>query len=258
MIELRDTEVTLLQFESLANQQGLAHGFTTRPQNYAPHRGRGSDQAVRWRRKACEMLGLPFERLTSPQQVHGAEVLRVEECDIGCGHDGRGSALRFVDGLVCHLPEAPLILLSADCPLVCVYDPKRPAIGAVHASWQGTVARSVEQMIRVMRREFGTDPSKLVAAISPSAGPCCYEVGEEVRRIARTRLTDPDKCFVRRNGKLMFDMWRANRRQLMECGLSPDQIEVAGLCSICDQRFWSHRRDGAEAGRSALVIGLKT
>ncbi|RXM21699.1 laccase domain-containing protein, partial [Citrobacter sp. AAK_AS5] len=87
--------------------------------------------------------------------------------------------------------------------------------------------------------------------IAPSAGPCCYEVGHEVRRIARSTLSQADTFFVERNGQLFLDLWSANRRQLIDAGLKADNLETAGRCSICDRRFWSHRRDGADAGRSA-------
>lgn len=249
-------DVTLLRFESLAAIPGLVHGFTTRPQNYAPHRGAGSDEAVTHRRRVCHHLGVSFEKLTSPAQVHGGEVLPIQDLDIGCGREGRDTALRFVDGLICDRPGVPMILMSADCPLVCAYDPCRPAIGAVHSSWQGTVAGATEQLIRLMASSYGSDPSKLLTAIAPSAGPCCYEVGEDVRRVACTRLVNAESFFRPYRDRYVFDLWSANREQLIGAGVRPDHIEIARLCSICDQRFWSHRRDGATAGRSALFLAL--
>ena len=103
--------------------------YDDQAQNYAPHRGHNREGAIDARRRVCEILGAEYDRLTSPEQVHGGEVVAVEEGDIGRGRDGRGTAVRYVDGLLCDKPGVPLILLSADCPLVCVYDPKRRAVG---------------------------------------------------------------------------------------------------------------------------------
>jgi YfiH family protein len=256
MIEHRHGELRFLQFEELSGEPGLAHAVTTRPQNWAPHRGTGCEQAIAWRREACRVLGFSYEALTSPSQVHGADVLRVEESDVGCGRDGRDSAVANVDGLLTDRPGVPLILMSADCPLICVYDRRRRAVGAVHASWKGTVSGAAAHLVRRMGAEFGSLASDLRAAICPSAGPCCYEVGSEVLRLARTRLDDADSCFVRRDGRLWFDLWAANRGQLVNAGVPGQAIEVGGICTICDQRFWSHRRDGAGAGRFALIVGL--
>lgn len=254
MIEHIHGEIRLLKFENLSRQPGLVHAMTTRPQNYAPHRGTGREEAIRWRQEVCRILGVSYDRLTSPSQVHGADVLVVEDLDIGCGRDGRGSAVPNVDGLMTDRPDVPLILLSADCPLVCVYDPERRAVGAVHASWKGTVARAAEHLVHRMQAEFGSVPGRLVAGICPSAGPCCYEVGRDVLRIARTRLDDADGCFVHRDGRMYLDLWRANRQQLESAGVPGESIETAAMCTICDTRFWSHRRDGETAGRSALFV----
>lgn len=257
MIERTHGDLTLLHFAGLNAQPGLVHAVTTRPQNYAPHRGVGREEAVRWRRRVCEILGVSFERLTSPEQVMGSDVLRVEEADIGCGRDGRQTAVRFVDGLTCDRPGVPLALMSADCPLICVYDPLRPAIGAVHAGWQGTVHRAAEHLVGRMVEHYGSDPARLRGAVAPSAGACCYEVGEVVRRIAATRCPDGEACMRERDGRLYFDLWETNRRQLLRAGLLPEHLEVAELCTLCDRRFWSHRRDGPDAGRFALFIALR-
>ena len=87
-------------------------------------------------------------------------MLPVEPCDVGRGRDGRHTAVQFVDGLITDMPNVPLIILSADCPLVLVYDPDRPAVGAVHASWRGTVALAAENLVRQMVRSYGSDPAE--------------------------------------------------------------------------------------------------
>jgi YfiH family protein len=134
----------------------------------------------------------------------------------------------------------------------------RRAIGAVHSSWQGTVAHATTQMVRVMQQAFGSSPDDLLAGIAPCAGPCCYEVGQDVRRIARTKLENSDQFFHEHcPGRTTFNLWAANRQQLLDSEVQSENIELAGLCSICDTRFWSHRRDGATAGRSALFISLR-
>jgi YfiH family protein len=256
-LESVHNDIRLLQFEGLARQPGLIHAVTTRPANMAPHRGVGCERSVEWRRQICDLLGIPFDRLTAPAQVHGGDSLLIEDCDVGRGRDGRETAVAYVDGLLTDRRDVPMIVLSADCPVICAFDPRRPAIGAVHASWQGTIALAAAQLVRMMTRAFDSDPAQLRAAICPSAGPCCYEVGEEVRRVARTKLNEADSCFVERGEKLYFDLWTANRRQMLDQGVSPAHIELAGLCSICDSRFWSHRRDGAEAGRFGLIAALR-
>lgn len=246
----------LFQFEHLADQPLVRHAVAARPCNYAPHRGPGCEEAIIARQNVCQSLGLAYEKLTSPSQVHGPQVLPVQVADVGRGREGRSTSIPFVDGLICDLPGVPLVLMSGDCPLIAVFDPDRPAVGAVHASWHGTMSHASDNLVRQMSRCYGSRPERMLAAIAPSGGPCCYEVGQEVLRIAEGRLSRVEECFAIRDGRLYLDLWAANRRQLLDAGLQAEHIEIAGLCSICDQRFWSHRREGAQTGRFALFIGL--
>ncbi len=256
MIEANLSGCDVLCFPRLAVQTGLVHAVTLRPWNMAPHRGPDAHRAIERRRALCRALGLDFDRLTAPAQIHGADVLPIEPADIGRGRDGRDSAIPFVDGLLTDRPGVGIIMLSADCPPLLLYDPVRRVLGAGHASWRGTVAGIAANLVHQMTRSYGSRPQDLLAAIGPSAGPCCYAVGPEVRRIAATRLSDVDACVPRRDGRWYFDLWRALHIQLSEAGLKPENIETAAICSICDERLFSHRREGDAAGRYALIAGL--
>ncbi len=249
-------DTTLLRFRSLAEQPGLVHAITTAPWNMAPHRGPQADLAVERRRRVCEHLGLDFERLTAPDQIHSPHVLRVDEHDVGRGRFGRDSAIPFVDGLVCNLAKTPLLQLSADCPLMLIFDPRHNAIGTAHASWRGTVAGIATRLVEMMRREFGSRPGELLAGLAPCAGPQRYEVGDDVRRIAHTMLTGAERFFPKPGAKHCFDMRAANADQLIRAGLDPDHIETADACTISDTRFYSHRREGAQTGRFALIAAV--
>lgn len=251
-------DTTILQFPLLTAIPGFVHAVTSRPWNMAPHRGPQAELAIGRRRRVCEHLGLPFERLTAPDQIHSPHVLRIEPRDVGAGRDGRQTAMKFVDGLICDLPDVPVMQFSADCPLVLVVDPRRRAFGTAHSSWRGTVTHIVVEMIERMRREFGIDPARCTAAICPCAGPDRYEVGEDVRRIAISRLKDGERFFRPHTpGKWLFDMRAANADQLLAAGIPAEQIAIADHCTMTDSRFYSHRRDGAETGRFALIAGFR-
>jgi polyphenol oxidase len=237
--------------------EGFACCVTTRPWNMAPHRGPESHLAVARRKQVCDRLALPFENLTAADQIHSAHVLRLLPSDKGRGRDGRETALHFTDGLICDLPAVPVIQFSADCPIIVVVDPRRRVFGTAHASWRGTVARIAHELIRQLIREFSVQPGDLVAAIGPCAGPAEYEVGDEVFRIARTQLPDADAHFPIYRGKRCFDLRSANVAQLLEAGLRPDRITAACESTMTDKRFYSHRRDGTDTGRFALIAGFR-
>ncbi len=249
-------DTSLLTFPALAGLPGFAHAVTTRPWNMAVHRGPQAHLALDRLLLLCDHLGFSLDRLTAPQQVHSAHVLPVLPTDIGAGSAGSHEAVRFVDGLVCDLPGVPLMLFSADCPIIVAVHPGRRVFGAVHASWRGTVGRIAVELVRRLNREFDVAPDELLAAICPCAGPREYEVRDDVFRIAQAQLEDAERFFPTVGTRRFFDLRAANVVQLTSAGVQAERISVAQECSISDHRFFSHRRDGAETGRFALLAGF--
>lgn len=221
---------------------GVAHLVTTR---------RGPDgQQVRHDpaaagREIARVLGL--EDVAFLEQVHGGEVLTCE----------RGGCAGFADGLVTAAKGLMLMGKSGDCPIVLIADRRGRVVGFAHASWRATVAGITSAVVRRMA-ELGCDPGDLVVCICPSAGPECYEVGDEVYAEAVRGIGSHAEEFFRREprGKLHFDLWRANTDALTRAGLNAESIHTAGLCTLCrNDLFPSHRREGDACGRFAAVIG---
>jgi polyphenol oxidase len=206
----------------------------------------GSDHVYR----SPRLLGLPWlthgfgTRLspgwpgdyTSVKQVHSATVF-----DAG----GEGGCLGQGDAIVSREPGVIVGVRTADCVPVLLVDPNLRVVAAVHAGWRGTVQRIVPAAVAHM----GADPTHLLAVIGPCIGECCYEVGPEVSERFRSTFPErPDLGHV--------DLSEANRRQLLDAGLSPGNIELSGLCTRCNPDLDSFRRDGEAAGRMVAAIGI--
>jgi polyphenol oxidase len=177
-----------------------------------------------------------FANLATLKQIHSAT------CVAG---DGRSGILGEGDALLENTPGAVVAVKTADCIPVLLVDDRNHAIAAVHAGWRGTVAGIVGRAIEAMRGRFGTLPAGLHAAIGPGIGKCCYEVGPEVA------------VHFGGQGTTHIDLPGANRRQLIDAGIEPGRIYVAGLCTQCNpEDFHSFRRDKEAAGRLHSFIGL--
>lgn len=250
-------DTTLFRFPALARIAGFAHAVTSRPWNMATHCGPDVELAVQRRERICRHLGLAFENLTAADQIHSPHVVRILPSDVGAGREGRHTALRFVDGMVCNLLGVALMQFSADCLIVVVVDPDRRIVGTAHASWRGTIAEITTELVRVMRQEFDVCPADLIAAICPCAGPADYAVGDDVRRIALTRRAAAERFFVRDADRWLFDMPQANVDQLVHAGVLAENVSVASISTMRDDRFFSHRRQGEATGRFALIAGFK-
>jgi hypothetical protein len=248
-------QTPFMQFPSLAGVVGLAHAFITKPYNLAPHTGSEQEQAVPRRKEVCAALRLDFDRLTCPQQVHGVNVARVGPANAGAGRDGRDTAIADCDGLITDVPGVPLVAFSADCGLLLIVDPAAHALGLIHAGWRGVAGGAGRVLVEQMRQAYGAEPGRMLAAIAPAAQPCCYEISDDLAdQLAACPQVGRDMLSCH-GDRRHLDMHAALARQLEQSGLAGSRIELMSACTICDERFFSYRREGAATGRNALLAG---
>lgn len=195
-------------------------------------------------------LGLGPDALVRMRQVHGVTVIE--------GPAGTPPAASFNDwpeadiAVACD-PSLALSVRAADCATILLGDRRTGAVAAIHAGWRGTAAGAVHAAVQALERGHGTRPTNIVAAIGPSIGPCCYEVGED---LAPHFAEHPDApTWFSRGTKPRFDLWRATRDQLERAGVPGPQIHACELCtSDHPALFHSYRRDGQRAGRLVAAI----
>jgi polyphenol oxidase len=243
------------QFDILRGVAGLTHAILAKPRDLAPHTGPDRDQAIDGRREVCSTLGLDFDLLTSPRQVHGVKVARIDTGSAGAGRQGRESALLGCDGLMTDLPGIPLIAFSADCCLLAIVDVRVHAVGLMHAGWRGVAGNGAAALVHEMCLAYGAVPGRMLAAIGPAAQVCCYEISDDLaENLANSPYCGRD-VLVRRQNKWHLDMHAALVKQLARAGVPVEQIERSSDCTICDDAYFSYRREGPETGRNALLIG---
>ena len=200
--------------------------------------------------------------LVTVRQVHGAVVRRAER-GVGALATPDGKAVLQGDGLVTSEPGLMIGVQTADCVPVLLADTTTRAVGAFHAGWRGTVARIVEEGVATMAQDFGSKPEDLIAAVGPSIGPCCFEVGEEVEAEFERAFPYARELFPQAaGGKPCVDLWEANRRQLLVAGVPAQAISIVGACTVCSRtedgrrNFFSHRAEKGVTGRMLNVIGV--
>lgn len=195
------------------------------------------------RRRFFAAAGVSPDRVVFQKQVHGDTVLRVDAPGI----------VEATDGICTATPDLYLCVTVADCVPIFLYDPGARAVGVVHAGWRGTVAGIVKRGVETMVRELGAQAARMRAYIGPSAGVCCYVVGDEVS----SRL--PLSCVVETPRGRAADLKCANQGLLEEAGIPPASITVDPACTICGSDLYhSHRREGAASGRMMGLIGLRS
>ena len=234
--------------------EGFAHGFSTReggtssgPFGSLNLGGQVGDEpdrvAANWALLERE-TGLRFARV---RQVHGARALRA---------DAPSEPRVEADVVVSGAPGVAACVSVADCVPVLLADPETGAVAAVHAGWRGTIARAAAEGVRALAREAGAPASRLLAAVGPSIGPCCYEVSPDLAARFRDEL-GPEA--VREGAAPRVDLWRANLAVLRSAGVPAERIAVIGRCTACEpDAFFSHRRDAGRTGRQVAFIAPRT
>lgn len=220
----------------LADVPGLAHGFE---QRLGPDGWETREQA---RERVAAALAA-HGRLLLLHQVHGADLLLAPW--EGTPEADAGLALE---------PGWLLGIETADCLPVLLVDPVLRRVAAAHAGWRGTAAGVARATARALV-ERGSRPEDLLAALGPCIGPCCYEVGDELRQAFGPEGEGAFRPGPR--GRPHLDLRAANRRQLVELGLRPERLSDVDDCTCCRaERYHSYRRDGRGAGRMLSFVGF--
>ena len=202
---------------------------------------------------AASVLSARSSDLRLVKQVHRAEVAIAR----------RGDAVAWVtpeaDVVVSDDPDVVHWGAGGRLRPILIADPKRRAVGAVHAGWRGAVQRAAAAGIAALSREFGSDPADLVAAIGPCLGVCCGEIGEDVvqafRDAGHSQRTVERWVTIGPGGRFHLRLAESNRDQLESAGLRPENIHVADLCTRSfPDVFHSFRAAGPNAGRMAALI----
>ncbi|NLM13189.1 MAG: peptidoglycan editing factor PgeF [Epulopiscium sp.] len=206
----------------------------------------------------CGAIDVNYENLVFSNQVHGINIKVITKEDankpINTFKDSEG-----IDGLVTNVSKLPLVTLYADCVPLFFLDPIKRVVGLAHAGWRGTVSKIGLEMVKVFRDIFHSDPKDILVGIGPSIGKCCFEVDESVAKEFETAfLIANNIVYPQKNNKYIIDLWEANKKILVDSGVSPLNITVTDLCTKCNKDiFFSHRGHNGKRGSLAAIIELK-
>lgn len=286
---LRASSLEILQVNAFRKVPWLVHGFSTRMggesvlgeqrvlnlgfTDWDKRRAVESNRA-----KLAASLGVERTSLAPLRQFHSDLIYLFQKPAQPLRQPPRGDA---------SITRAPGILLgiqTADCVPILLVDTQRRVIAAIHAGWRGTLKRIVMKTLGRMQMAFGTEPGDVLAAIGPAIGGCCYEVGPEVAQAFAGQFFEARQWFEGPFGQLAagdtpnplqwltmvppghqppaprvnLDLRAANRWQLLEAGLSGENIFVSDLCTSCrTDLLFSYRRQGNLSGRMLAVVGIR-
>lgn len=225
--------------------------------NINPFCGDKADNVVQNSELLAQSLHIPTSNIILPHQVHGIEHRAIAPELFSMNSDVRNRILDGVDIVTTNMIEVCIGISTADCIPVLLYDPITRATAAIHAGWRGTVQRICQHTIVAMQRQYGTIASNLHAIIGPGISLLSFEVGQEVYNQfteAGFDLTD----VATWHNKWHIDLPKINIQQLTACGVLPENIHNADICTYTHTNdYFSARRLGIESGRIYTGIILR-
>lgn len=242
------------------------HGFSTRlggvskghlaSLNLGCHRGDAPEALRENYRRFCAAVGVDAGSIVMTHQVHGAEVRPVTRAEVK--PDLLDETFVEADGLVTDVPGVTLVIFTADCIPILLFDPACRVAAAVHAGWRGTAGAIGAQAVKAMEA-YGCKPGDIRAAIGPGIGPCCFETDADVPQAMAAQLGTLAEPYVSKKGdKWNVDLKGINQAVLLAAGLEPEHVDLSGDCTCCrHDKYWSHRYTHGLRGSQAAVIMLE-
>ena len=239
----------------------VPHCFTTRrggvstgifdSLNLTHHRGDEVENVEKNHILLANAIGYDRGRLVMCRQTH-SDIVRVVTAADALGLDHH--AYPECDGLITNTPGVALMVFTADCTPVLLWDAESGAVGAVHAGWRGTASGIAAKAVHAMREHFGCDPANIHAAIGPNIGPCCFETDADVPMAMREAYGQAAEVWIRPAGnKFYLNLKELNALSLRQAGVR--NIEISDQCTACRPDFlWSHRVTGGQRGSQGAVI----
>ena len=242
----------------------VPHAFTTRlggvstgalsSLNISFHRGDNDENVVENIRRLGDAVGFDPRKMVLSHQVH-SDTIRAVTADDCIGHDHH--CYPQCDALITNTPGLCLMIFTADCTPILLYDPVTGAVGAVHAGWRGTALDLAGKTVRAMEAAYGCKAENIRAAIGPNIGFCCFQTDADVpQAMEKTYGNAAQPCIRPHGDKYYVNLKAINALSLKNAGVT--HIEISDACTVCQhQRFWSHRVTGGLRGSQGAVILCK-
>lgn len=215
--------------------------------------GDARENVIENRKRIFSTFDRKVESIFDVWQVHGTNVMTANEArPLDAVH-------QKADAILTDRANLTLFMRFGDCVPIFFYDPMKRVVGISHAGWQGTAKKIVQATVKTMQQKYNSRPADILAGIGPSI--CCehYEFGGPALELVQKSFKNEINEVLRdQNGKIHFDLWRANYLLLIQAGLKHEHIQISGICTAENTEDWySHRAEQGNTGRFGALLGLK-
>ena len=184
------------------------------------------------------------ENFYNIQQIHGKRVILAKKKDFN-----NQKSISKADALVTSDKGVALVVRTADCIPLFLFDPRNKVIALIHGGWRSIKKEIIKATIKTMRVKCQTKAKDLKVIFGPSIRSCCFEVEKKFLRNFPSQV-------LKKGSKYYVDLVLTAKNQLKSQGVQGRNIFDSKICTCCDHRFFSYRRGDVLSGRMASVAML--
>lgn len=216
----------------LSKYPNIQHGTSTKASGLSFARDNESNKLIIDQAKILKYFNLPKKHLIiSCGQEHSDNIYIAKEKS-----SEKMTRIANTDALITNQKFTHLLIYTADCMPIMIFDPLQKVIAIVHSGWKGTVKKIVLKTLKKMQQEFGSKAKDIKVYIGPSIGPCCYDTQntEQIKQFKKY-----SNCVIKRDKKTFIDLWSAVEQDLLKFGILSKNLENAKMCTSCQNKLFS-------------------
>ncbi len=261
-------EVGYLTFKELEKYEFITHACSTRlggvsknefeSMNLSFSKGDNEESVKKNYKIFCEALEFNINNLVRTISKHKANVKKITRQDVE-NKNFEERLFENCDALITDVPEVPLSILHADCPVIIMIDPVLKVVGLAHAGWRGTVAGVGKNLVDSFVKHYNSSVQNIICTVGPGIMNCCFEFSKSslgefekfgIKNYYKNSETDDEKIYI--------DLLEVNKQILMLSGIKENNIYKSDVCTMCNHDLlFSHRFSHGKRGTNATFISLK-
>lgn len=247
-----DGDLKYLESGLLSGEEGIKHFFSTKIGGVSSEEYKSLNLGI-YTNDSKESVEKNFDIICSSlkmnkniaylNQEHGKKVYIVTKENVNALTGKKG------DAIITNEKNIPIGIFTADCLPILLYDKKEKVIGAIHAGWRGVEGKILTETLKVMKKNFNSDPLNIICAVGPCINKCCFEVSEEV--------AEKFNFIMNKNNSIYVDLLKEIYSECIKENISEKNIDMSNICTVCEKdTFYSYRGDNGKTGRIGSFIEI--
>lgn len=164
------------------------------------------------------------------------------------------------DAFITNVPNILMVLPTADCTPIVIYDPTTHAVALVHLGWQSTEADLAYKVVQRMCERYDSKPEDLQVYAGPSIRAESYIFDKPLKQ-ADNPAWQPFLYKV--DAGTAIDLIGFNRQRLLDAGVLAGRIEICPVNTATSNNYFSHYRavrtgNSIDDGRFVTICVLQS